>query len=51
MNRFPGDRQFGFTILDDADLSTVEDIGPVYSLLEELGMKTTKSVWPLAGER
>jgi hypothetical protein len=48
MNRFPGNKQFAFTILDDTDLSTVENIQPIYSLLAELGMKTTKSVWPLA---
>lgn len=48
MNRFPGDKQFAFTILDDTDLSTVENIQPIYSLLSELGMRTTKSVWPLA---
>lgn len=48
MNRFPDNKKFAFTIFDDTDLSTVENVRPVYRLLEELGMRTTKSVWPLA---
>jgi glycosyltransferase involved in cell wall biosynthesis len=48
MNRFPGNKKFAFSIFDDTDLGTVENVGPVYRLLEELGMHTTKSVWPLA---
>jgi hypothetical protein len=51
MNRFPDNKQFAFTILDDTDLSTVENVRPVYRLLTELGMRTTKSVWPLASLR
>jgi glycosyltransferase involved in cell wall biosynthesis len=48
MNRFPNNKKFAFSILDDTDLSTVENVAPVYRLLEELGMHTTKSVWSLA---
>lgn len=48
MSRFPGNKDFAFTILDDTDLSTVDNIKPIYSLLANLGMQTTKSVWPLA---
>jgi hypothetical protein len=48
MSRFPNNKRFAFTILDDTDLSTVENVRPVYRLLTELGMWTTKSVWPLA---
>lgn len=44
---FPDGKRFAFTILDDTDVATVENIGPVYALLEELGMRTTKTVWPL----
>ena len=40
---------FNFSIFDDADNGTVENTAPVYRLLEELGMRTTKSVWPLRG--
>ena len=48
MNRFPGNKKFAFAIYDDTDLSTVQNISPVYRLLTEIGMRTTKSVWPLA---
>jgi hypothetical protein len=45
---FPGNKRFAFTIFDDTDLATVENVGPVYALLARLGMRTTKSVWALA---
>jgi hypothetical protein len=45
---FPGNRQFAFTVFDDTDDSTTENVGPVYKLLADLGLRTTKSVWPLA---
>lgn len=48
MSRFPGQRDFAFSIFDDTDNSTVQNIGPAYSLLRDLGIRTTKSVWPLA---
>jgi len=48
MNNFPDNKTFAFSIFDDTDLSTVENIGPLYHLLEEIGIRTTKSVWPLA---
>lgn len=46
--RFPDDRKFAFTILDDTDDATVENVRPLYDLLHELGFRTTKTVWPLA---
>ena len=49
MNRFPENKKFAFSIFDDTDNSTVKNIGPVYRLLRDLGFRTTKSVWPLAG--
>lgn len=45
---FPGGKRFAFTIIDDTDVATVENVEPVYRLLERLGMRTTKTVWPLA---
>jgi len=47
MNPFPNNKRFAFSIFDDTDLSTVENVGPVYRLLDEIGIHTTKSVWPL----
>ena len=43
----PGGKRFGFTILDDTDVATVANVGPVYDLLHHLGMRTTKTVWPV----
>lgn len=45
--RFPEGRKFAFTIIDDTDVSTVENTRPFYALLEKLGMRTTKTVWPV----
>jgi hypothetical protein len=47
---WPEGRSFAFTIFDDTDLATVENVGPVYRLLEELGFRTTKSVWAIRGQ-
>lgn len=45
---FPGGKRFAFSILDDTDVATVQNVAPVYRLLDALGMRTTKTVWPLA---
>lgn len=42
---WPNDREFAFTIVDDTDNATLENVGPVYGLLNSLGIKTTKTVW------
>lgn len=42
---WPDGKQFAFTIFDDTDGSTVENISPIYRLLRDLGFRTTKSVW------
>ena len=42
---FPEHKKFAFTIFDDTDGAMLEDIAPVYELLDRLGMATTKSVW------
>jgi hypothetical protein len=44
---FPGGKRFAFTIFDDTDVATVENSEPVYRLLERLGMRATKTVWPM----
>jgi len=45
--RFPHGKRFAFTVIDDTDVATVSNVGPIYDLLEQLGMRTTKTVWPL----
>jgi hypothetical protein len=47
---WPDGRAFAFTIFDDTDNATLENVSPVYSLLRDLGLRTTKSVWATAGE-
>ncbi len=42
---YPGQAKFAFTIFDDTDLSTIENVKPIYDLLGELNLFTTKSVW------
>jgi hypothetical protein len=44
---FPGGKQFAFSIFDDTDVATLGYLRPIYELLERLGFRTTKSVWPL----
>ena len=46
---WPDGKDFAFTVFDDTDRATVENVGPVYALLAELGLRTTKSVWPVTG--
>ena len=48
---WPGGRRFAFTMVDDTDFATVENCGPVYGLLADLGFRTIKTVWPLAASK
>ena len=48
---WPEGKDFAFTIFDDTDLQTVENAREVYAFLADRGFRTTKSVWPLRGER
>lgn len=45
---YPNGKRFAFTVIDDTDVATVANVAPVYRLLEALGMRVTKTVWPLA---
>lgn len=44
---FPHGKRFAFTIVDDTDVATVANVKPVYDLLHALGLRTTKTVWPI----
>lgn len=48
--QWPEAKRFAFSVCDDTDLATLENVRPVYDFLAELGFRTTKSVWPLAGD-
>lgn len=47
---WPDGKDFAFTIFDDTDLATMDALAPVYGLLDDLGLRTTKSIWPIQGE-
>lgn len=44
---WPAGKRFAFTVFDDPDSQTVEDSRIIYSLLADLGYRTTKGVWTL----
>lgn len=44
---FPDGRRFAFTVIDDTDVATVQNVAPVYALLERLGMRATKTIWTM----
>jgi len=46
---WPHGKDFAFTIFDDSDFNTVENSSAVYSFLSDIGLRTTKSVWPIRG--
>lgn len=48
--RWPDGKRFAFTVFDDTDLTTLSNGPEVYRLLTDLGLRTTKSVWPIAGQ-
>lgn len=45
---WPEGNRAAFAIFDDTDNTTLENGPPVYDLLTALGLRITKSVWPLA---
>jgi hypothetical protein len=48
MLTWPDNKRFAFTVFDDTDSQTRANGEPVYRLMEDLGFRTTKSVWPSA---
>ena len=47
MTLLPPGKRFAFSVLDDTDDSTVDNVRPLYALLQEYGFRTTKTVWPM----
>ena len=43
---WPAGKTFAFTIFDDTDFATVDNVKDVYKFLADHGFRTTKSVWP-----
>lgn len=48
---WPKGKSFAFTVFDDTDFSTLHNVRDVYSFLRDSGFLTTKSVWPVSGNR
>jgi hypothetical protein len=48
---FPEGKRFAFSLFDDTDRTTLANGPPVYDLLGRLGLRTTKSVWPVKGKQ
>ena len=48
--QWPDGKRFAFTVFDDTDGATLNNVGEVYALLRDLGLRTTKSIWPLPGD-
>jgi len=47
---WPHGKAFAFTIFDDPDFDTAENVALVYSFLADIGLRTTKAVWPIRGD-
>ena len=47
--QWPEGKSFAFSVFDDTDLQTLENVREVYAFLADLGLRTTKSVWPIRG--
>ena len=43
--KWPNNKKFAFTIIDDTDNSTIENIKPIYDFLHKNKILTTKTVW------
>src|SRR5579871_350986 len=46
MMHWPDGKTFAFTIFEDSDFQTPARAAAVYDFLADLGIKTTKGVWP-----
>jgi hypothetical protein len=47
--QWPNGKNFAFTIFDDPDWDSVENVAAIYSFLRDIGLRTTKAVWPTEG--
>ena len=47
---WPEGKAFAFTVFDDTDAATLDNVRCVYDCLRDCGFRTTKSCWPVAGD-
>jgi hypothetical protein len=50
MTLWPDGKTFAFTIFDDTDSATLDNVAPIYRMLTDLGIRITKSVWTMTGK-
>ncbi len=43
--KWPLNKEFAFTIIDDTDNSNLENVETIYEYLKSKNIKTTKTVW------
>ena len=51
LSPYPHGKNFAFTITDDPDNATLENMMPIYDFLSTIGLKTTIAVWVRNPER
>jgi hypothetical protein len=49
--QWPEGKDFAFTIFDDADFQTLDNVSKVYAFLADIGLRTTKSIWPVEANK
>jgi hypothetical protein len=49
--KWPEGKRFAFTVFDDTDHASLKNGPTIYRFLSEIGLRTTKSVWPIRGSR
>ena len=47
---WPDGRHFAWTVFDDTDRATLDNVRDVYAFLADCGLRTTKSVWIVDGD-
>jgi hypothetical protein len=47
--QWPAGKKFAFTIVDDTDASSLDRLKPLYEVLDQNGLRTTKTIWVLEG--
>jgi hypothetical protein len=47
---WPDGKRFAFTVCDDSDSGTLENLAPVYAFLEDYGFRTVRSCWAMRGD-
>jgi hypothetical protein len=48
--KWPEGKRFAFSVFDDTDAATLENVGGVYAHLQDCGFRTTKSCWVFRGD-